>query len=58
MNGSHISTITHQLQGGAGPVGCNASNWQNVLLRYDTSNTHLCDFVERLCSHLCNSIAP
>ena len=58
ITGSHILSITHQLQGGAGPGGCDASHWRDVLLRYGTSSAHLCDSVAGLCRHLCNSIVP
>ena len=29
---SHILSIAHQLQGGAGPGGCDISHWHDVLL--------------------------
>ena len=58
ITGSHILTIAHQLQGGAGPGGCDASHWRDVLLRYGTSSTRLRDSVAGLCRHLCNSIVP
>jgi len=32
ITGSHILSIAHQLQGGAGPGGCDASHWRDVLL--------------------------
>jgi len=50
--------IVYQLQGGTGPGGCDASHWQDVLLRYGTSSAHLHDSVEGLCHHLYNSIVP
>ena len=56
ITGSHILTIAHQLQGGAGPGGCDASHWQDVLLRYGTSSTRLRDSVAGLCHYLCDSI--
>ena len=58
ITGSHILTIAHQLQGDADPGGCDASHWQDVLLRYGTSSTRLRDSVAGLCRHLCNSIVP
>ena len=45
ITGSHILSIAHQLQGGAGPGGCDASHWRDVLLRYGTSSAHLRDSV-------------
>ena len=32
VTGSHEQSIAHQLQGGAGPGGCDASHWRDVLL--------------------------
>ena len=58
ITGSHILSIAHQLQGGAGPGGCDASHWRDVLLRYGTSSAHLRDSVAGLCRRLCNSIVP
>ena len=55
---SHILSIAHQLQGGAGPGGCDASHWIDIWLRYGSSSTHLHDSVAGLCRHLCNSIVP
>ena len=45
ITGSHILIITHQLQCGAGPGGCDASHWRDVLFRYGISSTHLHDSV-------------
>ena len=58
ITGSHILSIAHQLQEDAGPGGCDASHWRDVLLRYGTSSTHLCDSVVGLCCRLCNFIVP
>ena len=58
INGSHILSIAHQLQGGAGPGGCDASNWRDILLRYGSSSTHLRDSFAGLCRRLCNFIVP
>ena len=58
ITGSHILSIAHQLQGGAGPGGCDALHWRDILLRYGASSAHLCDSVAGLCRHLCNSIVP
>ena len=56
--GSHILSIAHQLQGDAGPRGCDASQWRDILLRYGFSSTHLHDSVAGLCCHLCISLFP
>ena len=58
ITGSHILLIAHQLQGGAGPGGCDASHWRDILLRYGSSSTRSCDSVAGLCHCLCNSIVP
>ena len=58
ITGSHILSVAHQLQGGAGPGGCDASHWRDVLLRYGSSSGRLRDSVAELCRHLCNSIVP
>ena len=58
ITGSHILSVAHQLQGGAGPGGCDASHWRDVLLHYGTSSAHLRDSVPALCRRLCNSIVP
>ena len=55
ITGSHILSIAHQLQGGAGPGGCDALYWHDVLL---SSSSCLRDSVAALCHHLCNSIIP
>ena len=41
ITGSHILSVAHRLQAGAGPGGCDASYWWNVLLRYGSSSAHL-----------------
>jgi len=56
ITGSHILSVAHQLQGGAGPGGCDALFWHDVLLRYGSSSVHLSDSVAALCCCLCNSI--
>ena len=57
ITGTHILSIAHQLQSGAGPGGCDASHWRDVLLRHGTSSARLHDSVAGLCC-LCNSIVP
>jgi len=56
ITGSHILSVAHQLQVGAGPGGCDALFWHDVLLCYGSSSAHLRDSVAVLCHHLCNSI--
>jgi len=51
-------SVAHQLQGEAGPGGCDASFWHDFLLHYGSSSVHLHDSVAALCHRLCNSIIP
>ena len=34
ITGSHIVRVARSIQGGAGPGGCDATHWQDSLLRY------------------------
>ena len=36
--GSHIQSVVGQLQGGAGPGGCDASDWRCIFLRLNAMN--------------------
>ena len=56
--GSHVQSVAHQLQGSAGPGGCDASHWRDVLLRYGASSALLRDTVAAACRKLCNTIIP
>ena len=58
MTSAHIQSVTHQLQGGAGPEGCDSSYSHNILLRYGASSASLCDSTAALCHHICNLIVP
>ena len=58
ITGSHILSIAHQLQVGAGLGGCDASLWRDSLLRYGSSSTRLRDSFSGLCCRFCNSIVP
>ena len=33
ITGSHTVRVAHSIQGGAGPGGCDATHWQDSLLR-------------------------
>ena len=58
ITGAHIQSVAHQLQGGAGPGGCDSSHWRDILLRYGASSARLRDSVAALCRHICKSIVP
>ena len=45
LTGSHILLSARRIQGGAGPGGCNACHWFDVLLRYDALGAKLRDIV-------------
>ena len=46
------------MQGGAGPGGCDASHWRDVLLRFGSSSARLHDTIAAVCHRLCNTITP
>ena len=46
--GSHVRFMAHHLQDGAGPGGCDASHWRDILLRYGASSASLHDTVAAL----------
>ena len=58
ITSAHIQSVAHQLQGGAGPGGCDFFHWRDILLRYGASSARLHDSVAALCRHICNSIVP
>ena len=45
---SHVQSMAHQLQGGAGPSGCNASHWWDIQLHYGASSASPGDTVALL----------
>ena len=47
-----------RIQGGAGPGGCDARHWQDVLLRYGAYSSCLRDTVAALSCRLANTIVP
>ena len=58
VTGAHIQSVACHLQGGAGPGGCDASHWRDVLLRFGSSSARLRDTVAAVCRRLCNTITP
>lgn len=56
VTGSMVHKAAFVIQGGAGPGGCTATRWQNVLLRYGTCSDHLREAVASLIRLVANSI--
>ena len=57
-NRSHVLLVAHRIQGGAGPGGCDAGHWKDVLLRYGGHSSRLRDAVATLARRLLNNIIP
>ena len=55
---AHIQAVACRIQGGAGPGGCDAAHWRDVLLRYGAHSERLRDSVAAVARRLCNSITP
>ena len=55
VTGTHVQSVARRIQGGAGPGGCDASQWRDILLRYGSSSVRLCDSVAAVCR---NSLTP
>ena len=58
ITGSHLLFVAHRIQGGAGPGGCDAGHWRDVLLRFGAYSSRLRDVVAALARRLLNSIIP
>ena len=58
ITGCHVLLSARRIQGGAGPGGCDASHWQDVLLRYGAHSSQLRDAVVALSRRLANTIVP
>ena len=58
ITGNIIQFVGSVIQGSAGPCGCDASHWQDVLLRYGAHSSHLREAVASLARRLCNCLVP
>jgi len=58
VTSAYVQSVAHHLQGRAGPGGCDASHWHDILLHCGISSACLCDTVASLCCWLCNSVVP
>ena len=58
ITGSHLLFVAHHIQGDAGPGGCDAGHWRDVLLRFGAYSSRLRDAVAALARRLLNSIVP
>ena len=56
ITGSHLIFVAHCIQRGAGPGGCDAGHWRDVLLRFGAHSSRLRDAVAVLARQLLNSI--
>jgi len=59
ITGSHLLFVTHCTQEGAGPGGCNAGHWRDVLLHFGAHSSRLRDpymqIIKFNCSMGCES---
>lgn len=58
VTGNIIQRVGSAIQGSAGPCGCDASYWQDALLRCGAHSSHLRDAVASLAQRLCNGLVP
>ena len=58
VTGNVIQRAASVIQGSAGPGGCDASHWQDALLRYGAQSSHMRDQVASVARRLANSIVP
>ena len=55
---AHVQAVVCRIHGGAGPGGCDAAYWRDVLHCYDAHSGHLRDSNVAVAHRLCNSITP
>ena len=58
ITGALIHKVVFGIQGGAGPGGCDASHWHDVLLRYGSHSSRLRDAVASLTRTMANNFIP
>ena len=56
ITSNHVHFVAMNIEGSAGPGGCDALHWQDALLRFRSCSHHLHDNVADLSRHLANSI--
>ena len=55
---AHVQAVACMIQGGAGPGGCDAAHWCDILLCYGAHSGYLRDSVAAVACRLHNSITP
>ena len=58
ITGNLIQRTATLIQGSAGPGGCDASHWQDVLLQYGAHSERLREQVAALARRFANTIVP
>ena len=58
ITGSLVQSVARSIQGGAGPAGCDAVHWQDVLLGFGAHSSCLRDNIAALARKLMNTIVP
>jgi len=58
LTNSHVLCSARKIQGAAGPGGCDAGHWHDVLLRYGAHSDRLREAVSALARRLTNTIVP
>ena len=56
ITGGHVEKVARHIQGGAGPGGSDASQWQNYLLRYGAHSAKLRDAMAELARKIANNV--